>query len=70
MIIGIIGSGGREHAICSSLIKSKKVEKIFCFPGNAGTECIAKNVSLNLNNLDELKNYILKEKNRANCSWS
>ena len=62
MIIGIIGSGGREHAICSSLTNSKKVNKIFCFPGNAGTEYMAKNVSLDLNNFDELKNYILKEK--------
>jgi len=62
MIIGVIGSGGREHAICSSLIKSKKVKKIFCFPGNAGTGYIAKNVSLDLNNFEELKNYILKEK--------
>ena len=62
MIIGIIGSGGREHAICSSIARSKKVEKIFCFPGNAGTEYIAKNVHLNLNNFDELKDYILKEK--------
>jgi phosphoribosylamine--glycine ligase len=62
MIIGIIGSGGREHAICSNLIKSKKVEKIFCFPGNAGTEYIAKNVTLDLNNFDKLKNYILREK--------
>jgi len=61
MIIGIIGSGGREHAICSSIARSKKVEKIFCFPGNAGTEYIATNVSLNLNNFNELKNYILKE---------
>ena len=62
MIIGIIGSGGREHAICSNLIQSKKVKKVFCFPGNAGTEYIAKNVSLDLGNFDELKNYILKEK--------
>jgi phosphoribosylamine--glycine ligase len=62
MIIGIIGSGGREHAMCSNLIKSKKVEQIFCFPGNAGTEHIAKNINLDLNNFNELKNYILKEK--------
>ena len=37
MNVGIIGSGGREHAICYMLDKSKKVSKIFCFPGNAGT---------------------------------
>ena len=42
MKVGIIGSGGREHAICESLINSKKIDKIFCFPGNAGTENIAK----------------------------
>ncbi|MBC8298139.1 MAG: phosphoribosylamine--glycine ligase [Pelagibacterales bacterium] len=62
MIIGIIGSGGREHSICSSLNKSKKVKKIFCFPGNAGTENIATNININLNNFDELKNFIFKEK--------
>ena len=62
MIIGIIGSGGREHSICSSLYKSKKVKKIFCFPGNAGTENIATNIKINLNNFDELKNFIFKEK--------
>ena len=32
MKIGIIGSGGREHAISFALNKSNKVEKIFCFP--------------------------------------
>ena len=62
MIIGIIGSGGREHAICDSLAKSKKVKKIFCFPGNAGTEFIAKNISLDINNFNELKKFIFKEK--------
>ena len=43
MIVGIIGSGGREHAICESLHKSKKVNKLYCFPGNAGTSKIATN---------------------------
>ena len=62
MIIGIIGSGGREHSICSNLYKSTKVKKIFCFPGNAGTENIATNIKINLNNFDELKNFIFKEK--------
>ena len=46
MIIGIIGSGGREHSICLSLKKSKKVKKIFCFPGNAGTENFAKYIKI------------------------
>jgi phosphoribosylamine--glycine ligase len=38
MKVGVIGSGGREHAICVSLKKSSKVEKIYCFPGNAGRQ--------------------------------
>ena len=44
MKVGIIGSGGREHAICHSLKKSKKIREIYCFPGNAGTSKIAKNI--------------------------
>ena len=62
MKIGIIGSGGREHAICKSLINSKKIDKIFCFPGNAGTENIAKNVEINLENFELLKDFIYKNK--------
>ena len=62
MNIGIIGSGGREHAICLSLKNSKKVKKIFCFPGNAGTEEIAKNVKIDSENFEELKDFIFKEK--------
>ena len=62
MKVGIIGSGGREHAICESLINSKKIDKIFCFPGNAGTENIAKNIDINLENFELLKDFILNNK--------
>ncbi len=62
MIIGIIGSGGRENAICLSLKNSKKVKKIFCFPGNAGTENIANNIKIDLDNFDLFKNFILEKK--------
>ena len=58
MKIGIIGSGGREHAICTFLKSSSKVDKIYCFPGNAGTSFIAENININLNNFQELKNKI------------
>ena len=62
MNVGIIGSGGREHAICYMLSKSKKVSKIFCFPGNAGTSSIAQNVNLDPDNFSELeKDCIEKE---------
>ena len=59
MNVGIIGSGGREHAICHMLSKSKKVSKIFCFPGNAGTNLIAENVNLNPDNFSELEKHCI-----------
>ena len=62
MKVGIIGSGGREHTICEILKKSTKIDKIFCFPGNAGTVSIAENVNINLDNFEDLKNFILKNK--------
>ena len=58
MKVGIIGSGGREHAICHKLNSIKKVKQLYCFPGNAGTAKIAQNISINLDNFDELKNFI------------
>ena len=48
MIIGVIGSGGREHAICEKILESKKVKKLYCFPGNAGTNLIATNVEIEI----------------------
>ena len=62
MKVGIIGSGGREHAICESLKNSNKIDEIFCFPGNAGTEDIAKNIILDLNNFENIKNFVLEKK--------
>ena len=62
MNVGIIGSGGREHAICLALNKSKNTDVIYCFPGNAGTAKIAKNVILNLMNFNELRDFIILNK--------
>ncbi len=62
MKVGIIGSGGREHAICDTIKKSNKIEKIFCFPGNAGTENIAENVKIDLESFEKIKDYILEKK--------
>jgi phosphoribosylamine--glycine ligase len=62
MKIGIIGSGGREHAICNALNAVEKIKKIYCFPGNAGTTKIAKNILLNLDNFNELKDFIILNK--------
>ena len=62
MIIGIIGSGSREHAICQFLKKSKKVKKIYCFPGNAGTKEISENINLDINNYSKFKKFIKDNK--------
>ncbi len=62
MKVGIIGSGGREHAICDALAKSKKINQIYCFPGNAGTARLAKNIDIDLSDFDKIKNFV-KEKN-------
>ena len=48
MKVGVIGSGGREHAICFSLKNSENIKQIYCFPGNAGTNSIATNVNINI----------------------
>ena len=60
MNVGIIGSGGRENSICFALSKSSKVDKIFCMPGNGGTENISKNLIININNFQEIKNAVEK----------
>ena len=60
MRVGIIGSGGREHSICNALYKSKKITQLYCFPGNAGTAKIAKNITINLEDFNELKKFIIQ----------
>ncbi len=54
MKILIIGSGGREHAIASSVAKSKRVSKIYCAPGNAGIAELAECVDIGVMEFDKL----------------
>ncbi len=64
MNIALIGSGGREDALCRKLKESKKINKIFCIPGNAGTAQIATNLEVNFLDfkklLKTLKDYKIK----------
>ncbi len=60
MKVAVIGSGGREHAICLSLKNSEKITKIYCIPGNAGTNLIAENVNIEISNFEKIKNFILE----------
>ena len=54
MNIALIGSGGREHAICQKLHDSKLTNKIYCIPGNAGTSSLAKNLCFDFLNFKKL----------------
>ena len=61
MNLAVIGSGGREHAICYKLKQSPKIKKLICIPGNAGTQKIAINIQEDISNFDALYNIIKKQ---------
>ncbi len=54
MKVLIVGSGGREHAIATSVAKSPKVDKIYCAPGNAGIGLIAECVPIGAMEFDKI----------------
>ena len=62
MKVAIIGSGGREHAICNSVRKSNKVKKLYSIPGNAGTSEISENINIDIENFEEIKNFVFDKK--------
>ena len=57
----VIGQGGREHALVWKLKQSKRVNKVYCAPGNGGTAQLAENVPLAETDVDELVRFA-KEK--------
>ena len=59
MNVLILGSGGRECAFAWKFAKSKKIEKLFIAPGNAGTEDIGINLSIGVNDFPSIKNAVL-----------
>ncbi|WP_282016165.1 phosphoribosylamine--glycine ligase [Marinifilum flexuosum] len=59
MKVLLLGSGGREHAFAWKFNQSKKLEKLFVAPGNAGTAEIAENVNLNPNDFGGIKKFVL-----------
>ncbi|WP_347274484.1 phosphoribosylamine--glycine ligase [Candidatus Kuenenia sp.] len=62
MKILIIGSGGREHAIAWKIAQSPKVKKIFCAPGNPGIAEVAECVDIDVNNIEGLFNFAIRQK--------
>ena len=62
MNIAVLGSGGREHSICFALKKSKKIKRLFCIPGNAGTASIAKNINIDISDFEKINTVVTKNK--------
>ena len=62
MNVLIVGSGGREHALAWKLRQSASVEKLYCAPGNPGTEAVATNVALRPGDRAGLIAFARKEK--------
>lgn len=61
MKVLIVGGGGREHAIAVSVAKSKRVDKIYCAPGNAGIEQIAECVPIGAMEFDKIVDFAKKQ---------
>ncbi len=59
MTILLLGSGGREHALCWKMLQSPKCEQLFVAPGNAGTDTIATNVDLNPLDFEAVKDFAI-----------
>ncbi|RLD82277.1 MAG: phosphoribosylamine--glycine ligase [Bacteroidetes bacterium] len=61
MNVLILGSGGREHALAWKIIQSPLLTKLYIAPGNAGTLQHGENVSVDSNNYEELKAFVLQK---------
>ncbi len=57
MKILLLGGGGREHALAWKIAQSKKVEKLYIAPGNAGTANCGENVAIKADDFEALKQF-------------
>ena len=62
MNVLVLGSGGREHALCDALTRSSHIDQLYCAPGNPGIHAIATCVSIDINQLDAITDFV-QEKN-------
>jgi phosphoribosylamine--glycine ligase len=60
MKILLLGSGGREHALAWKIAQSKKVEKLYIAPGNAGTTLVGENVAMKATDFPAIREFALK----------
>ena len=61
MKILLLGSGGREHALAWKIAQSKKVDRLFIAPGNAGTSLVGENISMKADDFDNVKAFCISE---------
>ena len=61
MRILVVGSGGREHALCWKISASKRVKDIYCAPGNGGTSTVATNIDIQANDIEGLLAFALEK---------
>lgn len=61
MNVLVIGSGGREHALCWKLAQSKQLNHLFIAPGNAGTASLGQNVNLSAGDFEGIGNFCLEQ---------
>jgi phosphoribosylamine--glycine ligase len=62
MKVLVIGSGGREHALCWAIARSPKCAKLYCAPGNAGIATLAETVPIPTEDLDRLVTFAVEKK--------
>ena len=69
MKVLVVGSGGREHAIVTSVAKSPRVDKIYCAPGNAGIAALAECVPIGAMEFDKLSSICQRKTDRFYRSY-
>ena len=62
MKVLVVGSGGREHALCWAIAKSKKLQKLFCAPGNGGIAQVSECVDISAEDISGIVNFAKSEK--------
>lgn len=62
MKVLVVGSGGREHAICWKLAQSPKVDRLYCAPGNGGIAQVAECVDIKAEDIDGICEFAVNEK--------
>jgi len=60
MNLFVLGSGGREHTLMWKLLQSKKIDRLFIAPGNAGTATLGVNIDIDLSNFAEVKKAVIE----------